>query len=219
MPARSAPTQPRAGAEAEARDQHGFTAGTETEPGTDAAVVMADVTVPPGSGRPWHTHPAPAVVISLEGDFAFLAGHVGHVQVVSVPPGASVWIPAELPHACTNAGQQRGRLLVALATDLAGFSAQTGLPGCTAVHVATSDRSSAAWRRVLVQQYHLAETGLLAVRNPICCACGVAAQTQQDMPYVRQQDAWFCAGCWHRLSATEIEGAVQDIALRGVPLS
>jgi hypothetical protein len=110
-------------------------------------------------------------------------------------------------------------LWVALATDLAGFSAQSGLPGRNAIRLSTPDGQSAAWRRLLAQQYHRAETRLLAVCDPICCACGAAAQTHEDMPYVRQQDAWFCAGCWNRLSAAEIEGTVQDIALRGVPLS
>ncbi len=110
---------------------------------------MANVIVAPGSGRAWHTHPAPASHISLEGDFAFLAGHGEHVRVVTVPACASIHIPAELPHAYTNTGHHRERLFVAPATDLAGFSAQSDLR--TAGHVSAPEESPGAWRRILAQ--------------------------------------------------------------------
>lgn len=219
MSAYSTPPQPCLVVEQETEEHSTFATGAVTRPDTDAAVALVDVAVAPGSGQAWHTHPAPARVLSLEGDFAFRAGHGEQVQVVTVPAGASIQIPAELPHAYTTTGQQRGRLLIALPTDRAGISAQTGLPGHAANHESTPDAPPRAWRRVLVEQYHLAETRLLASRDPICSACGAAARMNRDMPYVRQQDAWFCADCWCRLSATEIEAAVQSVALRGVPLS
>lgn len=218
MSAHSTPPQPCAVIERETEDHTWFAGDTVIRPGADAGVVMEDVTVAPGSGRPWHTHPAPTNVISIEGAFAFLVGHGGQTRVVTVPAGVSVHIPADLPHAYTNTSKHRGRLFVAVATDRASFAAQSGHPGRMASHLSTADKPSGVWRRVLVRQYHLAETRFLVACDPTCCTCGAAAQTQQDMPYVRQQDAWFCADCWHRLSATEVESAVRDIALRGVPL-
>src|SRR5579883_1824758 len=89
MSAHSAPTQPRVVAETAAEDHCGCSTGTATGLRTDSTVAMADVIVAPGSGRAWHIHPAPASVMSLEGDFAFLTGPDGHVRVVRVPPGAS----------------------------------------------------------------------------------------------------------------------------------
>ncbi|SRR5579883_685931 len=149
MSAHSAPTQPRVVAETAAEDHCGCSTGTATGLRTDSTVAMADVIVAPGSGRAWHIHPAPASVMSLEGDFAFLTGPDGHVRVVRVPPGASIHIPAELPHAYANTGHHRGRLFVAPATDLAGFSARSDLR--TAGHVSAPEESPGAWRRILAQ--------------------------------------------------------------------
>jgi hypothetical protein len=53
----------------------------------------------------------------------------------------------------------------------------------------------------------------------VCCVCGAVAGPDKALSYVRKEDAWFCDDCWNTLPPHEVEQNVQEIALRGVPLS
>ena len=51
----------------------------------------------------------------------------------------------------------------------------------------------------------------------ICMLCGRIAPASKAL--VRIDDVTFCEDCWHDLSMSEIERVVQEVALRGVPIS
>jgi hypothetical protein len=55
--------------------------------------------------------------------------------------------------------------------------------------------------------------------GPVCCACGARAGTEKAVPYLRKRDAWFCAECWRTLRPAAVARLVQEVDLRGVPLS
>lgn len=66
--------------------------------------------------------------------------------------------------------------------------------------------------------------GVEEVRPPeatgqVCCACGAVEGAGRAVHYLRKRDAWFCGDCWHALPQSEVTRLVQEVALRGVPLS
>ena len=56
-------------------------------------------------------------------------------------------------------------------------------------------------------------------RGQVCCACGAVEGAGRAVYYLRKRDAWFCEDCWQALPQSEVTRLVQEVALRGVPLS
>lgn len=56
-------------------------------------------------------------------------------------------------------------------------------------------------------------------RGQVCCACGAVEGAGRAVHYLRKRDAWFCGDCWQALPQAEVTRLVQEVALRGVPLS
>lgn len=77
----------------------------------NAAVPLAEVSVPVGEGPPMHLHPG---VVEA---FHLLAGELemcGPGQAYRVRPGDAVVVPAGVPHAYRSAGEESARLLFVL---------------------------------------------------------------------------------------------------------
>jgi hypothetical protein len=55
--------------------------------------------------------------------------------------------------------------------------------------------------------------------HQVCDACGRIEAAALTRDWTRQGDASFCSACWRQLPAAEVQGVVQEVALRGVPLS
>ena len=71
--------------------------------GVGVCVIFVDAA--PGAGPNLHKHPYEEVFITLEGEAAFVGGDTE----VRVGPGDIVIVPADTPHAFTNAGEGRLR--------------------------------------------------------------------------------------------------------------
>ena len=77
---------------------------------------------------------------------------------------------------------------------------------------------------LLRQQYACPEPTAppcLAASHPhqVCHACGRIEPAASARDWMRQGDASFCSACWRQLPADAVQGVVQEVALRGVPLS
>jgi hypothetical protein len=77
---------------------------------------------------------------------------------------------------------------------------------------------------LLRQQYAGPEPTALpcpAASHPhqVCHACGRIEAAASARDWTRQGDASFCSACWRQLPADEVQCVVQEVALRGVPLS
>jgi hypothetical protein len=61
----------------------------------------------------------------------------------------------------------------------------------------------------------------LAASNPhhVCHACGRIEAAASARDWRRLGDASFCSACWRQLPADAVQRVVQEVALRGVPLS
>lgn len=68
------------------------------------ALNVIDVTVPPGSGTPPHTHPSAEIFRILEGTLTMWTVIDGVAQEYEVEPGDVVTIPGNAPHGYRNAG-------------------------------------------------------------------------------------------------------------------
>ena len=55
--------------------------------------------------------------------------------------------------------------------------------------------------------------------HQVCHACGRIEAAASARHWRRQGDATFCSACWRQLPADEVQCVVQEVALRGVPLS
>jgi hypothetical protein len=55
--------------------------------------------------------------------------------------------------------------------------------------------------------------------HQVCNACGRIEAAASARDWQRQGDASFCCACWRQLSADTVQWVVQEVALRGVPLS
>jgi hypothetical protein len=55
--------------------------------------------------------------------------------------------------------------------------------------------------------------------HQVCHACGRIEAAAMARDWMRQGDASFCSGCWQQLPADGVQRVVQEVALRGVPLS
>jgi hypothetical protein len=55
--------------------------------------------------------------------------------------------------------------------------------------------------------------------NQVCHACGRIEAPALARDWQRLGDASFCSACWGQLPADAVHGVVQEVALRGVPLS
>jgi hypothetical protein len=55
--------------------------------------------------------------------------------------------------------------------------------------------------------------------HQVCHACGRIEGAASTQDWTRQGDASFCSACWRQLPADEVQCVVQEVALRGVPLS
>ena len=53
----------------------------------------------------------------------------------------------------------------------------------------------------------------------VCHACGRIEAVASARDWQLQGDASFCCACWRRLPADAVRWVVQEVALRGVPLS
>jgi hypothetical protein len=77
---------------------------------------------------------------------------------------------------------------------------------------------------LLRQQYAGPEPTALpcpAASHPhqVCHACGRIEAAASARDWQRVGDASFCSACWRQLPADEVQCVVQEVALRGVPLS
>jgi hypothetical protein len=55
--------------------------------------------------------------------------------------------------------------------------------------------------------------------HQVCHACGRIEAAASARDWRRLRDASFCSACWRQLPADAVQGVVQEVALRGVPLS
>jgi hypothetical protein len=55
--------------------------------------------------------------------------------------------------------------------------------------------------------------------HQVCHACGRIEAVASTWDWTRQGDASFCSACWRQLPADAVQCVVQEVALRGVPLS
>jgi hypothetical protein len=55
--------------------------------------------------------------------------------------------------------------------------------------------------------------------HQVCHACGRIEAVASARDWQRQGDASFCSACWRQLPADAVRCVVQEVALRGVPLS
>jgi hypothetical protein len=55
--------------------------------------------------------------------------------------------------------------------------------------------------------------------HQVCHACGRIEAATSAWDWTRQGDASFCSACWRQLPVDAVQGVVQEVALRGVPLS
>lgn len=62
------------------------------------------------------------------------------------------------------------------------------------------------------------ETRMARVQE-VCCVCGAVEGIGTLLPHVREGEVWFCAGCRGGLPPDEVAHVLQEVALRGVPLS
>lgn len=85
------------------------------------ALFMADVTVPPGSGVPPHTHPSPETFRVLEGQVAFAAPGPEGLAETLAGPGDVVHVPPGAPHGYRNPGPAPARLTVILDAGMVAF--------------------------------------------------------------------------------------------------
>ncbi len=53
----------------------------------------------------------------------------------------------------------------------------------------------------------------------VCHACGITNQTMPGTSFVYRSGAAFCLRCWETLPGSAIRRVIQEVALRGVPLS
>ena len=55
--------------------------------------------------------------------------------------------------------------------------------------------------------------------HQVCHACGRIEAVASARDWTRQSDAFFCSACWRQLPVDAVQRVVQEVALRGVPLS
>jgi hypothetical protein len=62
------------------------------------------------------------------------------------------------------------------------------------------------------------ETEVIRIGH-VCHSCARIDPSDTDAAYLRLEDAWLCPECWRGLPTHEIARLVQEVALRGVPMS
>jgi hypothetical protein len=55
--------------------------------------------------------------------------------------------------------------------------------------------------------------------HQVCHGCGRIEAAASTRDWTRRGDASFCCTCWRQLAADAVQWVVQEVALRGVPLS
>lgn len=93
-----------------------------------AAVVVAEVVVPPGAGTPLHSHASPELFRVLSGAFDFLGLEDGRPTARRAGPGDVLRVPPHVPHGYRNAGQTPATLLAVLDQAMAAFFRDLGAP-------------------------------------------------------------------------------------------
>jgi quercetin dioxygenase-like cupin family protein len=99
-----------------------------TRPSEEAPMLAFEMTVPPGSGPPLHTHAAEELFLISEGHLAFTGGEPGAERVAG--PGDVVHVAGGRPHAYRNAGAEPARALAVFddGLQMAAFFRALGTP-------------------------------------------------------------------------------------------
>jgi quercetin dioxygenase-like cupin family protein len=93
-------------------------------PGTD--LVVAEVTVPPGSGTPMHSHASPELFRVLSGALDFETIEGGERRVLRAGPGDVLRVAPHAPHGYANAGGMPAEVLVVLDRTMEAFFREVG---------------------------------------------------------------------------------------------
>lgn len=93
-------------------------------PGTD--YVVAEVTVPPGSGTPLHRHASPELFRVLSGALDFTTVEDGVARVMRAGPGDVLRVAPHAPHGYANGGTTPAEVLVVLDRGMEAFFREIG---------------------------------------------------------------------------------------------
>ncbi|WP_245525702.1 cupin domain-containing protein [Mesorhizobium sp. M00.F.Ca.ET.216.01.1.1] len=85
------------------------------------ALNVIDVTVPPGSGTPPHTHSSAEIFRILEGTLTIWTMIDGVAREYEAEPGDVVTIPGDAPHGYRNAGSVSATFMAIVDDDMIAF--------------------------------------------------------------------------------------------------
>lgn len=113
-------------------------------PGTGVSLI--EVTVPPGSGVPLHSHSSPEAFHMLEGELAFATIREGRRDELVLRSGDSVAVASRLPHGFSNPGRVAARFLALVDESLLAFFLEVGSPAPQTPGPPSADLLAAAQR-------------------------------------------------------------------------
>lgn len=87
----------------------------------DTPLSIVDVTVPPGSGVPPHTHASPETFRVLSGRMTFWRLVDGAPEEIDAGPGDVISVPGGVPHGYRNASTEMAEVMVLLDDRMLAF--------------------------------------------------------------------------------------------------